>query len=105
MSAVRRLTRTLELVKGSTLDQLKKYVRLMDPDKAYKAYRDTLVCTQLPMIPYLGVQLSDLTFAETAMPDRVPCPDAHGGIVINFRKVQLVIHVINLTVSPALSVL
>lgn len=53
----------------------------MSPKGQYANYRKALKAITLPVIPFLGVYLTDLTFIELANPDFIP--DTH---LINLDK-------------------
>ncbi len=61
---------------------------LLDTAGSYKNYRTALKSTLPPLIPYLGIYLSDLTFIEDGNPNML-------GPLINFHKRRLVYRVIS----------
>lgn len=69
MSAVLRLKFTLMVLSDDQTQQMEELVALMSPFKAYKVYREHMAEASLPIIPYLGVYLTDLTFIEEGNPD------------------------------------
>jgi len=90
-SAVHRLRFTFEEISSKDLEIMKTFGELMSSDKGYKNYRSAIHNVNPPLIPYLGVYLTDLTFIEDGNPDRVP--DKPDGL-INFRKRDMIYDVI-----------
>ena len=82
-AAVYRLRATRALLPAPARAWYAAAMRLMNADGAYRHYREALRTARTPLLPYLGVALTDLTFIEDGNPDTV------GGLV-NFRKRQLV---------------
>ena len=72
----------------------KKYINtyndlkaIMSSDKAFLTYRNFLRTVTPPVIPYLGIYLTDLTFIEDGNPDKI-------GNLPNFFKRRLVSNII-----------
>jgi len=61
----------------------------MSPNSSYKNYRVTLAKASLPILPYIGTYLSDLTFIDDGNPDYTKKN------LINFQKRELVYSVIS----------
>jgi hypothetical protein len=79
-AAVHRLKHTKAELPPKSLETLDELATLMSSDDAFRSYRETLERTiGVPAIPYLGIFLTDLTFAEDGN------ADTHMGM-INFRK-------------------
>ena len=86
-SSVARMTHTMDLVRGSTHEQLQRLARLLNNDSSFKKYREALSQARPPCVPYLGLHLTDLTFTEGVLKNTVPCSDGCDNDLINFRKV------------------
>eukprot|EP00297_Palpitomonas_bilix_P023714 CAMPEP_0113894482 /NCGR_PEP_ID=MMETSP0780_2-20120614/16752_1 /TAXON_ID=652834 /ORGANISM="Palpitomonas bilix" /LENGTH=629 /DNA_ID=CAMNT_0000885047 /DNA_START=31 /DNA_END=1920 /DNA_ORIENTATION=- /assembly_acc=CAM_ASM_000599 len=86
-AAVHRLRHTFDDLPRKSADALKALKELLKSDGAYKGYRDALHTSNPPIVPYLGVYLTDLTFIEDGNPDNV-------GDLINFTKREYVFNVI-----------
>jgi len=87
ISSVHRLKKTMKLVSKQKRKELEEVMELMSSDSSFKIYRKTLHSVVPPVIPYIGVSLTDLTFIEDGNPDMV---NGH----INFRKRELIYKVI-----------
>mmetsp|Transcript_9301 Transcript_9301/g.23316 ORF Transcript_9301/g.23316 Transcript_9301/m.23316 type:complete len:480 (-) Transcript_9301:83-1522(-) len=86
--AVQRLKRTWAALSDrakSTLDDLND---LMDTKQNYKNYRDALELCKVPVVPYLGITLRDLTFIEEGNDDLVDFK------YVNHEKLALLGHVV-----------
>ncbi|KAK7580503.1 hypothetical protein V9T40_001132 [Parthenolecanium corni] len=79
--------RRLEWQKHIT-DGLKEYCALIDSSSSFRAYRQALVETQPPCIPYIGLVLQDLTFVHIGNNDYL----SEG--VINFSKRWQQFHIV-----------
>lgn len=66
---------------------------LMDSSGSFSNYRRNVQAADPPIIPYLGVYLTDLTFIEDGNPDMLPVQDGRADIV-NFEKRRKVAAVI-----------
>lgn len=87
-SAIYRLKNTWKVLPKKITqcyNELKSYI---NTKSSYKNLRDAIHTANPPIIPYLGVYLSDLTFIEDGNPDVV-----HGGL-INFDKRRLLASVL-----------
>jgi len=87
ISAVSRLKHTFSLVSRKNTQLLKQLENIMSPQKSYSCLRDTISTSKTPLLPFLGVYLTDLTFIEEGNPDTIAGK-------INFRKRFLVNRVI-----------
>ncbi len=65
----------------------------MSSDKSWSVYRETLHQTSTPLIPYLGVYLSDLVFIETGNSDWWD-----GSNLVNFKKCRFIAKVITVCI-------
>ena len=63
-SAVRRLKRTWSELAPDAQQALADLEERFRPEKSFRAYRELLVSTPPPYIPYLGIFLTDLTFLD-----------------------------------------
>ena len=81
---VRRLAGTKELIPPEYLSSLQKMENLMDSRSNHKRYRDTLLSSQTPAVPYFGMYLKDLTFITDGNPDYL-----RGGVVNLSKRRQV----------------
>jgi RasGEF domain/RasGEF N-terminal motif len=79
-STVKRLKFTREAVPSKLAQAFEDIKEQVSSDKNSKNYRDLVHRSAPPILPYLGVYLTDLTFIEEGNPDF-----SNGGL-INFRK-------------------
>jgi len=88
VSAVSRLKITWDAVEKPSLDMLKKLQSIFDPGNSNKTYRKERneATSKGIVMPYIGVTLSDLTFAEDGNPDFLQDNPS----LINFAKRVLV---------------
>lgn len=77
-----RLKYSRREVSKSLMDQLASYEKIFESDGSFSIYRATLSASIPPVIPYLGIHLTDLTFIEEGNKDM----HAH---LINFAKRRL----------------
>eukprot|EP00026_Physarum_polycephalum_P001215 Phypoly_transcript_01216.p1 GENE.Phypoly_transcript_01216~~Phypoly_transcript_01216.p1 ORF type:complete len:1095 (+),score=164.79 Phypoly_transcript_01216:391-3285(+) len=78
-SPVHRLKRTWAGVPDKSKETFEFLTEFMASAKNYTQYREHLQKAQLPVLPYLGVYLSDLTFIEEGNPGEI-------GHLVNFSK-------------------
>eukprot|EP00300_Choanocystis_sp_HF-7_P017542 c19761_g1_i1.p1 GENE.c19761_g1_i1~~c19761_g1_i1.p1 ORF type:complete len:933 (-),score=266.29 c19761_g1_i1:98-2896(-) len=71
MTPVYRLKHTKANLSKKALSQLQMLEEKMSAQKSHKAYRDVLRESDSPCIPFLGVNLTDLTFVGDGNPDFV----------------------------------
>lgn len=90
--AIHRLTFTREAVGPQAIALLDSYVSLMKAEKSYKDYRTELLKIDPPVVPYLGIYQTDITFIEDGNPDWVTADT--GRDLINYAKRKLVYNVI-----------
>ncbi|KAI3634264.1 hypothetical protein MIR68_007868 [Amoeboaphelidium protococcarum] len=67
-SSIHRLKRTFDLLSNKTIQTLDKLRDLMSPHQNFTKYRRRLEETKLPVLPFLGRFLTDLTFIEDGNP-------------------------------------
>jgi len=82
-----RLERTWELISNKNMTILESLKKLMDSNKNFTNYREQLHSVNPPVVPYLGIYLTDLTFIEDGSKDNLK--DADGNVnekLINFSK-------------------
>jgi len=79
-TAIYRLRHTWSAVSESTFATFEELKTLLSREKNFKNMRDALPTLNPPVIPYIGMWLTDLTFLEDGNPDETP-----GGL-INFEK-------------------
>lgn len=87
-SAVFRLKYTKE-IDQKLLHDIDKMRQLMTSDKSFKNYRPHLKGVTPPLVPYLGLYLTDLTFVEEGNKEYVPHSQT-GKLLINWAKRKLV---------------
>jgi len=87
-TAVHRLKDTKANLPTQHVQTLESLTTLMSSTKSYQAYRQDQRACSAPSLPYIGVNLTDLTFMEEGNPDRV------GTSSINFRKFKVIQEVI-----------
>ena len=63
-SALLRLKHTKSSLQKKTTDMLDELMSVMNPEKSYTNYRTMLKQAVPPVIPYIGVFLSDLTMLD-----------------------------------------
>ena len=88
-SSVFRLKLTWEALSPSTLSTFNKIKEQLSHDGSYRNLRELLHNRQPPTIPYFGIYLTDLVFADEANPDKIT---DHG--LINFEKNYLLYKII-----------
>ena len=86
-TAVHRMKSTREGIPPSYTETFKKLQALMSSESANKSYREALHSVSPPLVPYIGVYLTDLTFINDGNPNNVEG-------LINFRKRELIYRVI-----------
>ena len=86
-AAILRLKVTMAQVPKKTVEMRQELEDLMESGNSYRAYRNAMRDANPPVIPYMGVHLSDLTFIDEGNPDKL-------GKLINFGKRKLVSKVI-----------
>ncbi|RKP04316.1 hypothetical protein CXG81DRAFT_8459 [Caulochytrium protostelioides] len=91
LGAVARLKRTWKMLPKKYWDVWIRLDKFVSAEGSYRNYRNHL--RQLresnpgcPVVPYLGVNMSDLTFSEDGNPTLM----AHDDTLINFGKFQLI---------------
>ncbi|KAJ3434835.1 ras guanine nucleotide exchange factor a [Anaeramoeba flamelloides] len=87
-SAVKRLKLTIAEVPKATAKLLIEYKSNLKHEQGYKEYRLRLDKTEPPLVPYLGVFLSDITFISSGSPSTIDG-------LINFSKRKLLYTVVN----------
>eukprot|EP00011_Vannellida_sp_DIVA3-517-6-12_P004440 CAMPEP_0114614398 /NCGR_PEP_ID=MMETSP0168-20121206/5634_1 /TAXON_ID=95228 ORGANISM="Vannella sp., Strain DIVA3 517/6/12" /NCGR_SAMPLE_ID=MMETSP0168 /ASSEMBLY_ACC=CAM_ASM_000044 /LENGTH=863 /DNA_ID=CAMNT_0001825447 /DNA_START=55 /DNA_END=2644 /DNA_ORIENTATION=+ len=88
--AVSRLKRTWKMLPPKYTEMYDKVMQFFSMEKSYKLYRSILVTKSPPLIPYLGVNLKDLTFMEDGNPDFLD----DGKRIINFEKYRMIASII-----------
>jgi len=86
-SAVYRLRLTSDLLSVQSKHWFENAMNLMQTEGSYRNYREALRTARTPVLPYLGVYLTDLTFIEDGNKDMMDG-------LINFRKRQLIYGII-----------
>jgi len=83
--SVARLQQSFEMLGKKHLKSLEEMKVLFNPTSSFKNYRQMLASASVPIIPYFGVTLSDLTFIDEGN------ADTFDNGLINFTK-QSMIH-------------
>lgn len=91
-SAVHRLKFTMEDLPESYKQDWALVQEKMSTDNNSRTYRDLLHQATPPVMPYLGLYLTDITFIEDGNPDNI---ESTGEKLVNFRKRELVFRVID----------
>lgn len=86
-SSVGRLKHTIDAVGERNMSKIATIEKECNPTMSYKMYREAIHLANPPLLPYLGVYLTDLTFIEDGNPDYV------NGLH-NFKKRELIYNVI-----------
>jgi len=87
-SAVHRLKFTFEELDKKDAKSVSEFGELLSSTKGYKNYRQRVHNINPPLLPYLGVYLTDLTFLEDGNPDIIDG-------LINFKKREMIFNVIS----------
>ncbi|EGG19007.1 Ras guanine nucleotide exchange factor [Cavenderia fasciculata] len=95
-SAIHRLKFTREEMPKAVQQSYTDLQAQLSNAFSYKVYRELLAKANPPLLPYLGVCLTDLTFIEDGNPDFI-------GNLINFSKRRLVYNVISTVLGSQLS--
>jgi len=87
LAAVSRLKHTFRDLSKKHKVIMDSLNTLMNPQSSYANYRNTVKTKTLPVIPYIGVYLSDITFVDEGNPDMIDG-------FINFAKHDMVYNAI-----------
>jgi RasGEF domain len=95
-SAIHRLKRTWTLLPGETLEYWDRLLELVRPDGSFTIMRSYLSKVNPPLIPHLGMYLSDLTFIEDGNPDFLFYRDdtTHNTDLVNILKLRRISNVV-----------
>ncbi len=77
---IQRLEKTWAGLTAQEFSAFDTFRCLISPKRSYAKYRETLKSIGFPVIPYIGVTLSDLTYIDEALPDTIE----HD--LLNFQK-------------------
>ncbi|KAJ6246045.1 ras guanine nucleotide exchange factor i-related [Anaeramoeba flamelloides] len=86
--AVKRLKKTLAEVPKNIVKHFNEFKNLLKHEQGYKDYRERLEKTEPPLVPYLGIFLTDITFISSGSPSTI------NGL-INFSKRKLLYNVVS----------
>ncbi|KAF9488025.1 ras GEF [Pleurotus eryngii] len=86
---IRRLKRTWEQVNQKLMAQLGACEMTIDTTRNFNNYRSTMATVTPPCVPFIGVFLTTLQFIQDGNPDNL------AGSLVNFRKRQKAMEVIN----------
>ncbi|KAI0237522.1 hypothetical protein L0F63_007379 [Massospora cicadina] len=92
-SAIIRLRQTWKLLPSKLTDTLERLRGLTNHVRNYHNLRNQLRVATTPCLPFLGVYLTDLTFADEGNPTYRPSPQGSSPI-INFSKCQRIARII-----------
>ncbi|KAJ3441395.1 ras guanine nucleotide exchange factor i-related [Anaeramoeba flamelloides] len=87
-SGVKRLKLTISEVPKNIIKYFHEFKSILSHEKGYRTFRELLDRKEPPLIPYLGMFLTDITFISTGSPDKV------NGL-INFTKRKLLYNVVS----------
>ncbi|KAF2070552.1 hypothetical protein CYY_008127 [Polysphondylium violaceum] len=82
-SSIYRLHHTKSLIPKTYFKKYEHLCKFLDNNKSQKVYREAIHSTCPPLIPYVGIYLTDLTFIEDGNKDEVKG-------LINFKKRELI---------------
>jgi len=82
LSAVHRLKKTFKKISSERIKTFEKLHATMRPDASFKSYRTCLTNATPPILPYVGISLTDLTFIEDGNQDGTANQ-------VNFKKREL----------------
>jgi len=85
-ASVHRLRQTWDLLPPKTWEIFQSFLTLLEPEGNFLNYREALRIARHkgPVVPYLGLYLTDLVFIEDGNPDFIPGTKLH-----NFAKLNL----------------
>eukprot|EP00005_Dracoamoeba_jomungandri_P011401 CAMPEP_0174275426 /NCGR_PEP_ID=MMETSP0439-20130205/59818_1 /TAXON_ID=0 /ORGANISM="Stereomyxa ramosa, Strain Chinc5" /LENGTH=743 /DNA_ID=CAMNT_0015367527 /DNA_START=239 /DNA_END=2470 /DNA_ORIENTATION=- len=86
-AAIHRLKFTMMEIPSKIRTEYEKMCNIMQHNKNNDVYRDLLHSVAPPVLPYLGMYLTDLTFVEDGNADKI-------GNLINFKKRELIYNII-----------
>ncbi|RKP19797.1 ras GEF [Rozella allomycis CSF55] len=84
-ATIARLKDTWKTLPPKQHQRLNFYVSLMSPKGNYKLYREDLKRSAGPLVPYIGLYLTDLTFVEDGNPKFLDTEKK----IYNFEKLAL----------------
>ncbi|KAL3895971.1 MAG: hypothetical protein SGCHY_004374 [Lobulomycetales sp.] len=107
MSAISRLKRTWKALPKKYLETWEYLNQIVSNESSYRAYRQTMRDVkekfgEIPVLPYVGVNLSDLTFTEDGNPSFYENPNATKELgdpplpLVNFGKMRLISQVFSM---------
>ncbi|KAJ3289543.1 hypothetical protein HDU79_003983 [Rhizoclosmatium sp. JEL0117] len=99
LGPVSRLAKTWKALPVKYVDMWEKLSKVVSSEGSYRTYRQLISQQQSldspgPVLPYLGVNLSDLTFTEDGNPTHV-FDEASKEQVINFSKFRMISKLLN----------
>jgi RasGEF domain/RasGEF N-terminal motif len=86
-AAIIRLKRTWELLPPSVWEMWSQLSELVDPTDNFRRLRSATAKANMPVVPYIGCYLHDLTFIDEGNDDTVTT--SSGTRLINFFKVRI----------------
>ncbi|KAI8829617.1 ras guanine nucleotide exchange factor domain-containing protein [Chytriomyces cf. hyalinus JEL632] len=98
LGPVSRLAKTWKAMPAKYMDAWNKLNRIVSSESSYRTYRQLIAQIKeqgasIPVLPYLGVNLSDLTFTEDGNPTYVTNDECSPGElikIINFSKFKMI---------------
>lgn len=91
-AAVYRLKFTMDDLPAASKQEWEELQAKISADNNSRIYREMLRQATLPVMPYLGLYLTDITFIEDGNPDFL---EVDGENLINFKKRELIYRVID----------
>ncbi|KAJ3425553.1 ras guanine nucleotide exchange factor a [Anaeramoeba flamelloides] len=86
--SVKRLKKTIDEVPKNIVKYFNEFKNLLKHEQGYKDYRERLDKTEPPLVPYLGIFLTDITFISSGSPSVIDG-------LINFSKRKLLYNVVS----------
>lgn len=91
LSAIIRLKKSWENVKQKYKQAYEEFVELANSSQSFGNLRNAVKASSAPLIPYLGLYLTDLVFIEDGNPETF---DEDGVTMVNFRKNEMLAEVL-----------
>eukprot|EP01080_Neovahlkampfia_damariscottae_P001961 gene1961-1469_t len=93
VASIFRLKKTFHGLDSKLIKEFEQMFDVMDPKNSYSAYREQLEKTKPPLVPYLGIYLTDLTFIEDGNKDILLHSETQKPL-INWTKKRMMSNVI-----------
>ncbi|XP_049851352.1 ras guanine nucleotide exchange factor A-like [Schistocerca gregaria] len=89
---IARLKKTWSAVEPSSIKMLESFKQTINSEGSFKKLRQLMKTGAMPIMPYIGIYLGDLTFIEDGNPEII---DHNGKPFVNFTKMKLLARVID----------